>query len=282
MKPATPKQIILCADDYGLNTSVSQGIIDLLERKRLSATSCLTNFPHWQEEASQLKPFKNEKISIGLHFNLTEGEPLSSAYINRYGSSFFPVSQLIIKAFLRRLDVAILQQECQAQLDCFVETFGFWPDFMDGHQHIHQLPQIREAVLSVYERSLRPKKTYLRSVARGFASPDLRSKMKQAVIGFCGSRKFQKLLRRHQIPHNTDFAGIYSFAEADRYSRILPYFLKNVGNQGLIMCHPGLVQNNEALDEIATARFQEYCYLASDQFLKDCETLGVQLIHFPC
>lgn len=275
------KQIILCADDYGLNVSVSQGIVTLLERKRLSATSCLTNFPDWLSRAAELKPLQTEPIGIGLHFNLTEGRPLSSAYHERYGASFFSLSRLIISAFLHRLDVDVLEQECQAQLDHFVEGLGSWPDFIDGHQHVHQLPQVREAVLRVYERSLRSKKAYLRSVAKAVAASDLESKLKQALITSCGSKGFRRLLKKHAIPHNADFAGIYSFPEADHYSRILPRFLKKVSDQGLIMCHPGLVQNGDSVDEIAEARFHEYCYLASDQFLKDCEDLGVELIHCP-
>lgn len=274
------KNIILCADDYGLNAPVSQGIIDLLQRKRLSAVSCLVTSPCWPEQAGWLKSFQGH-AGLGLHFNLTEGKALSPAFIQKYGETLFSLPRLIILAFLRQLDGLVLEQECQAQLDRFFAELGFWPDFIDGHQHIHQLPQVRDAVLRVYERSLRFKKAYLRSVSNVVGSLDWGSKMKQTIIYFCGSAGFRRLLKKHGIPHNTAFAGIYSFPHAATYSRILPHFLKNIKDKGLIMCHPGLKSASGPEDVIAAARFQEYSYLAGDQFTADCQSLGVRLINFP-
>ena len=46
-------------------------------------------------------------------------------------------------------DHAALVNEIAAQLRMFVHTFGRAPDFIDGHQHVHLFPQIRDAVLEV-------------------------------------------------------------------------------------------------------------------------------------
>jgi len=280
MKPMPIKNVILCADDYGLNAAISQGIINLLQRQRLSAVSCLTTTASWQEHAAWLKPFQGQ-AAVGLHFNLTEGQALSPAFIERYGASFFQLPRLIIHAFLRRLEVAVLEQECQAQLDRFVADLGCWPDFIDGHQHIQQLPQVREAVLRVYERSLRNRKAYLRSVSKAVPSRGVGGKIKQAIIYCCGSLGFQRLLEKRTIPHNTAFAGIYSFKEVGAYPQMFPRFLKNIRNHGLIMCHPGLNPGEDCADTIARARFQEYCYLSSEQFITDCQAQGVHLTPFP-
>jgi predicted glycoside hydrolase/deacetylase ChbG (UPF0249 family) len=280
MKPMPMKHIVLCADDYGLNASVSQGIIDLLQRKRLSAVSCLTTSPLWPEEAPRLKPFR-EQVDLGLHFNLTEGKPLSLAYRERYGDQFLPLSRLIIQAFLRKWELSLIEAECQAQLDRFVAELGFLPDFIDGHQHIHQLPVIRDAVLRVYEKSLRSKKAYLRSVGNMVSSAGVWSKIKQTIIYLCGSAAFQSLLKKHAIPHNRTFAGIYSFPEAHQYPQLFPLFLKKSADQGLIMCHPGLNTSLDESDAIAQARFQEYSYLVGEQFEVDCQSLGAKVMKFP-
>ncbi len=66
------KSIILCADDYGQNASISQAIVELLKLKCLSAVSCMTTSPHWFSQASWLLPYK-DYVDIGLHFNLTHG-----------------------------------------------------------------------------------------------------------------------------------------------------------------------------------------------------------------
>ncbi|HSW71381.1 MAG TPA: ChbG/HpnK family deacetylase, partial [Gammaproteobacteria bacterium] len=243
------------------------------------SVSCLTTAPHWPTHSKWLKSFQTQ-VDLGLHFNLTEGKPISLAYRQRYGESFFPLSRLISQAFLRKLDEAVLQAECQAQLDCFISILGFLPDFIDGHQHIHQLPQVRKALLQVYERSLRDKKVYLRSVARMVKGRDFGTALKQKLIYCCGALGFQKLLKQEAIPHNTDFAGVYSFSEAVAYPRILQHFLENIKDKGLIMCHPALEQKRSSKDPIAFARVQEYNYLASEDFARACHTLGIQLHQF--
>ncbi|HSW70827.1 MAG TPA: ChbG/HpnK family deacetylase [Gammaproteobacteria bacterium] len=270
------KEIILCADDYGLNASVSQGIIQLLAQNRLSAVSCLTTFTGWKEQAAWLKKYQDQ-VALGLHFNLTEGKALSLAYQSRYGKNFSPLPRVMVRAFLRKWEITVLAQECQAQLDAFVAALGRLPDFIDGHLHIHQLPQVREAVLRVYERSLRGKNAYLRSVSNMVKSLDWGSQLKQAIIYCCGAAAFQRRLKKQAVPHNTAFGGIYAFPQAADYGRILPYFLKQISNKGLIMCHPGLDQNQGPQDLIAAARFHEYRYLSSEQFVADCQSAGVRL-----
>src|SRR3989338_3630816 len=99
------KCIILCADDYGQNKPISQAIITLIEKKRLSATSCLTTFPHWLEFAKFLQPYI-DSIDIGLHFNLTEGDP----------GRVMSLSQLLKKAYLRQLDKQRILAEFNRQL----------------------------------------------------------------------------------------------------------------------------------------------------------------------
>src|SRR5437764_108899 len=117
--------IILCADDYGQNTAISQAIIDLLKKNRLSAVSCITNSYYWHSHAKWLKPFAGQ-VDIGLHFNLTEGKPLTKSF----GTDCLPLSKLISKAYLRRLNPTIIQSELNAQLDVFIAEIGHNPDFL--------------------------------------------------------------------------------------------------------------------------------------------------------
>ena len=39
--------------------------------------------------------------------------------------------------------------EIATQLTAFIDTFGHLPDFVDGHQHVHLVPQVRGALLKV-------------------------------------------------------------------------------------------------------------------------------------
>ena len=140
------KRIILCADDYGQNEPISQAIIALLKKNRLSATSCMTTSASWSLHASWLSDFR-DAADIGLHFNLTIGKPLSQALLNSHG--FMSLPKLIIYSYSGILNRAAITEELHSQLDHFEKALGCLPDFVDGHQHIHQLPMIRDVLLNV-------------------------------------------------------------------------------------------------------------------------------------
>lgn len=270
------KKVTICADDYGQNAFISQAILTLVKKNRLSATSCMTTSLLWSEHAEWLKPVA-DSIDIGLHFNLTEGNPLSEALKKQHG--FLPLSKLICKAYCHTLNDSAIEAELNAQLDAFRLAMGRLPDFLDGHQHIHQLPVIRNVLLKVYEERLRQTNCYLRCVydAKWYVH---RQSMKKWMIQFLGAHTFKKQVIKHQIPHNSSFSGIYSFDYSTHYSHIFPRFLTESCDKGLIMCHPGLLYSSKT-DVIAKARYDEFSYLESDAFVLDCFNAGVVLGRLP-
>lgn len=252
------KKIILCADDYGQNDAISDAIVKLIAKQRLSATSCMTTSEYWSENAKKLLPYVDQ-IDIGLHFNLTDTTSLP---------------KLILAAYLRRLNQKTIEQEFNRQLDNFVAAMSRLPDFIDGHQHVHQLPIIRDAILNVYRQRLRQGNVYIRCI-------NLKNKFsaKKLIIYLLGSAALKKRLQQLSIPHNQYFSGIYDFSNATHYAKIFPEFLKEVDDGGLIMCHPGL-ESDDVKDEIAYGRKFEYEYFMSDKFVEDCELAKVKILCF--
>ena len=55
--------------------------------------------------------------------------------------------RLIVWHTLGRLPRAALASELRAQRDAFTAAVGQPPDFIDGHQHVHHLPGVRDLVL---------------------------------------------------------------------------------------------------------------------------------------
>lgn len=270
------KNIILCADDYGQNETISQAIISLVAKNRLSATSCMTTFSDWPAAAKWLLPFKNQ-IDIGFHFNLTEGQPASKALSEAHG--FMPLTTLLLRAFCRRLNRQVIEAELHAQLDLFADAMGCMPDFIDGHQHVHQFPVIRHALLNVYEERLKETACYIRSIYEpDFISCFLRGQrsFKQFVLQASGAAALKSQLMKKQIPHNSSFSGIYEFNESAHYAEKFRGFLQTVKENGIIMCHPGV----QSGDSIGAARNNEFAYLESDQFASDCLHSGVSLGRF--
>jgi predicted glycoside hydrolase/deacetylase ChbG (UPF0249 family) len=269
------KRIILCADDYGQNTAISQAIIELMGQNCLSATSCMTTSPHWLAHANWLQPLK-DKVDIGLHFNLTEGRLLSN------NGQIMSLSQLMVKSHLRQLNQEKIEGELNLQLDQFIAGIGREPAFIDGHQHVHQFPVIRNALLKVYQQRLQKTGCYIRSV---FVSHFLQGEaiVKKSILQFSGARSLKQDLINSSIPHNTSFSGIYDFSKAAHYKALFPQFLTEIENAGLIMCHPGLSLEAKDItekDAIASARVYEYSYFKSREFKQDCAKAEVQLGRF--
>jgi predicted glycoside hydrolase/deacetylase ChbG (UPF0249 family) len=269
------KRIILCADDYGQNLAISQAIIELLDDKHLSATSCLVTQPNWASQAKMLAPY-TDQIDIGLHFNLTDGKPLSKEL-----PAFLPLKDLIIKSFTKGIKKEPIVSELNAQLEAFVEATGKLPDFIDGHKHVHQFPIVRDAFLQVFDERLRESGAYVRCTfdpASLYRVKDV-AFLKQLIIQLTGGIIFKRELEKRKITHNSTFAGIYNFAAAPDYSRLFPRFLSQVGDRGLIMCHPGM-HSTEETEEIVNMRHQEYIYFSSPKFLHICREQEIKLIRF--
>lgn len=267
--------ITLCADDYSQNKEISQGIIKLVKQNRLSAVSCLTTTKNWPLHAEWLKPFCKE-IDIGLHFNLTLGKPLGPVAIASSSDNLPTLQTLLMKSLLRRLPYQAIVEELNHQIDSFNQALDKLPDFIDGHQHIHHLPIIRQAVLAVYKDRLQQNNAYIRISANSPSSILKRRSnvTKKLIIAYTGAFALKKKLHKNHIPHNQAFSGIYSFKDSENYRELFFSFLKDMKDQGLIMCHPGL-KSNDINDTIADSRWNEYQYLSGERFLEDCAQFNV-------
>jgi predicted glycoside hydrolase/deacetylase ChbG (UPF0249 family) len=266
------KRIVLCADDYGQTPAISQAILTLIEQKRLCNTSCLVNTSHWPVAAKKLIHF-HQQVNVGLHLNFTEGLSLSNIYQKKYGLTFFSLPHLITRAFLSTLDQQVLLAEAEAQIEHFVHHFGKLPNYLDGHHHIHQFPIIRNVVLTLYKKYFKEENIALRLASPDCQFLDIIFNLKKIIIRL-SSFSFKDSLKKLHIPHNSSFSGIYNFKPSD-YRKHFLYFLSQVREDGLIMCHPALSpQTNDSYEK---ARYLEYQYFISDQFLADLKEQKIVL-----
>jgi len=247
------KRVVLCADDFGMNHSVDDGILDLARLNRLSAASCLVDGPSFSTNTQALKL---SPLQTGLHLNFTE--PLGAQGL------YLPLTVLMRRAFLYQLDVARVRAQILHQLDRFEDEMGRRPDFIDGHQHIHQFPQIRTELLFELVRRYGQRRPWLRYTgARGQAGIPLGLRLKARIIQMLGARRFSQLARRDGFDLNNRFAGVYDFQGGHgAYARLLAVWLRQMRSGDLLMCHPA--RGIEAGDPLGAQRLAEYQVLAGD------------------
>ena len=251
--PSSLKRIILCADDYAQSAAISAGILQLVEQRRLSAVSCFSEGEFWSHGDNPLLEYR-ERIDIGLHFNLTQ--PFANAAVAAQ-----PLNRVMGLALGGRIDRAQVIEALHAQLDRFEKAASQMPDFVDGHQHVHVLPVIRNIVIGELAQRYGQKKPYLRAV-----NPQLstRGLIKVVVLKLLGSG-FQHLARRHGMQTNRGFAGIYSLQPQADFAALMDRWLISANNGDLFMCHPG-VRASDNFDPIAATRPGELAFLQSDEF----------------
>jgi predicted glycoside hydrolase/deacetylase ChbG (UPF0249 family) len=269
----------LCADDYGIAPGVNAAIRDLVARGRLNATSVMVVPPSFSRgEADVLAALNNTgpRVAIGLHVTLTAPlEPLTSGYRPLFIGRFLPLKTMLALSIRGQLDAAALAHEIDAQFGAFKEAFRRPPDFVDGHQHVHLFPQVRDVVLDAVRR-LAP----VAWVRQGGSSLALHRRLadpKGLLIDWL-SRAFRARAGKLGIATNPAFAGTYAYRANADFERLFPGFLKGLPEGGLVMCHPGTVDAElERLDPLTTLREREYAYFRGDRFPEDLRAHGLTL-----
>jgi len=260
-------RIVLTADDYAMTGGVTAGILELAERGRIAATSAFVTTPHWTQDAPRLAAVR-DRVAAGLHLNLTLGAPVGPMPKLAPGGRLPSIGDLTAEALKGRIDTDEIAAETTRQLERFEAAMGFAPDHVDGHQHAHALPGVRDGVIAAlaarrYARPplVRDPTDSLRSIfARGG-----RAIPKAMALSWL-SRGFGTLLRAAGFPTNDSFAGVTDF---DPASAVRDFAAAGTlgGPLHLVMCHPGHVDAElRGLDPVTTRRAAELEALAADPY----------------
>jgi len=257
----------LCADDFALSPGVSRGILMALEARRLTATSVMTTRPSWPDAAKELLPFQYT-AEIGLHLNLTLGAPLSHMPRLAQTNVLPSIGTLISIATGGRLPEAEIRTEIAAQIEAFAAHFGKMPDFIDGHQHAHVLAAIRPMLFDILKSfGLRGKIWVRDSCDRPAAILKRGRQVKKALAVAWLARGFAKEAAICGFETNRGFSGFSSFDLTSPYSADFERYLVAAGPRHLIMCHPGLIDDElKVLDPVTDSRPRELAFLLSQDF----------------
>jgi predicted glycoside hydrolase/deacetylase ChbG (UPF0249 family) len=259
---AAQRRIWLVADDYGISPAVNAAIRDLAARGRLSGTSVMMPAPSFDRAQAQALAAAAPRVAIGLHTTLTAPfRPLTPDFAPTRDGAFLPLAAVMGRGFLRRLDRARIAAEIAAQFAAFAAAFGRPPDFVDGHQHVQLAPVVRDALLAV-TKEMAPR-AWVRQcggVRRPMSDP------KGLVLDWL-SRRFRARADALGIRTNPAFAGTYTFAATAQIAALFPRFLDGLPDGGVVMCHPGEVDDElRRLDPLTDLRAREYTYFAGDEF----------------
>ena len=271
------KKLIVNADDYGRTKNVSNGIRQAHSEGIVSTTTVMMNLPG-ASEAVQLAKVETPALGLGVHLNLTFGEPLSPE--SKVTSSTDTQGGFRSKDFYfyhsDKITSNDVEYEWRMQIEALLNC-GIVPDHLDSHHHIAM------ASPELWSLSLRLAKEYGCGVRLPNPTdiPDevLRNAFPIDTTDFV----------RHQAPAALDEAGIpypdhfiSSFYGAgvslDHLMSILHSLPEGISE---LMCHPGFVDEKLcATSGYAKPRQKEYEILIDPKIGQSIRKSGIVLTTF--
>jgi chitin disaccharide deacetylase len=268
---AFPKRdVIINADDYAMDGEVDTAILGLAERGIVTATSAMVLSPRWSEAAPALR---DAPLSSGLHLDFTSPFPKRSLPTHS-------LSRLILLSHAGLIDRSLFRREIQLQLASYEASMGKAPGFIDGHQHVHHLPGVREILLEALS-------DHYGADARNIGVRICVSRhwrgLKSAIIAGTGASGLARDAAAKGHFLNTDFAGVYDFAPNAALQPLWrSWFQRLDGSAPLIMCHVAKISaTGHTNDQIRQARYREYHWLSSEGFLELRQHFAINPVRWP-
>jgi hopanoid biosynthesis associated protein HpnK len=243
------KQLIVNADDFGLTEDVNRGIIVAHRDGILTSASLLANGSAFNQAVTSSREFV--QLSVGVHLNLSQGNPVSPAsripsLVNEQGKLHLSPLHLWMRILRKQLSLEDIHTECRAQVLKVLEA-GIAPTHLDGHLHVHLLPQLSAILIRLaHEFGIRHVRCPTEDLEitlpliwriNGNSLAALkRSTVAYGVSSFAG--RFREHLRKSGFTCPNAFFGVAhtGFLDANALSVLLA--LVSNGTTEL-MCHPG-------------------------------------------
>lgn len=141
------RKLIINADDFGMSREVNEGTKKGIHQGIITSVSIMVNMPYFEDAITFLK--KYPQVSVGLHFNITEGKPiLIPNYVGtllREDDSFYFWTALAWHMFINRVSLKEIDEELKAQYAKLKQT-KVKITHIDSHHHIHLFPSVFKIV----------------------------------------------------------------------------------------------------------------------------------------
>ncbi|KAH9255355.1 hypothetical protein BASA81_006474 [Batrachochytrium salamandrivorans] len=191
--------LIVNADDLGYSQQRDEAIFQAFSQGVVSSASLLVNAKTSQTAALRAMELG---LPIGLHLNLTEFAPLSQGVPSLLQADGTFRGKMGIRNSAHLLVEAEVEREIAAQMEKFIALcHGRLPTHVDGHQHVHLLPEICPAFARVLQRfEVRRTRLPVQILTHG-NSEFLQQVLSQAKLA-------KPLLASFGIVHPTHFIGL--------------------------------------------------------------------------
>lgn len=243
--------LIVNADDFGLTSGVSRGILEAGATGIVTSTTVIVNRPTDPELVARLKA---SGLGAGLHLNLTLGTPLSDP--RRVPSLVDGEGRFIRdpREAASRANKDEARIELGNQIDAFRGLMGCFPTHLDSHHHVGRHEPILELVFDFARAIKVPVRTQdgqVRAAARGL-----------------------KIRTPDHFMGEADSEPYWSAERVLEHLRTLPAGVTE------FMTHPGYFDDDLAHSRYGVQRETELAGLTDPRARVLVERAGIRLAHF--
>jgi len=270
------KQLILNADDYGMNEATSRGILHVASKGAVRSTSAMSSSTDFERAMWDLDS-SGVDLDVGIHLNLTWGRPLSDparipSLVDDDGR-FHGRSKLLAKALAGTISGSEVYRELRLQCERISERLSAITH-LDGHHHVHVYPIVREVAERLARQFRIP---YVRAPLEGLWSPWHWESARRLGMSMLAASSPGYWRRRGF--RTADYFGGFALGGGDglerKWFRTLCVCPDGVGE---IMVHPGRPSADN--DSYNVGREAELRWFASEGFLKSAGDLGIEFTSF--
>jgi predicted glycoside hydrolase/deacetylase ChbG (UPF0249 family) len=275
--------LVIIADDFGIGSETSRGILELAARDLVTGTVLLVNSPH-AEQAVRAWRQSGSHLEVGWHPCLTLDAPIAPAsrVASLLGSDgrLLSLRQFLARLYLDQICPRQIETELHAQYDRFLELVGQPPSLVNSHHHVSLFPPIG-AILRAVLKSRGAPLPYVRRVQEPWSM----------LCRISGARRKRTLLTllgrqdaRHQVyegfPGNDWLAGIIdpkSLSDPGYFARWLALVPGRIVE---LACHPGhwdttlIGRDCSEHDGLLQRRVDELRLVQQANFLEACRLAG--------
>lgn len=275
-------KLIINADDFGLTSGVNSAIRDCFLAGSVTSTTLMVNTPATLEAVKLAK--SHPALGVGLHFNLTLGQPLSPAkeilsLVDAGG--YFPGRGVCERNLLfGRVKRADIEREFHTQVERFT-SFGLPLTHIDSHQHIHLFPQVFDIVAEYCAKHQIPLRLpWVWSGCRGVIP--LKKRVRSLLLRLLVRRNARRWKGR--IVTNQSFGSIFDLTSTPEGISQQTYLrlLEGAGKPPFeLMVHPAIVDAKlRAMTRITDYSAAEYRLLLNPGFATELRVMGYQLVTY--
>lgn len=274
------KKLIITADDYGMSIAVNRAIDAGIEAGLITSTNVMMNMP-FHKEALKLKSYEN--VSVGIHFTLSCGAPVSSAndvpsLVNENGEFYkYPVFRERYRKHLIKDEDII--KELSAQYDMYVELLGA-PDYWNTHQNVHVDFRIYKLFVDfARSKGINKMRSHQRIYVPGSKKGNKRS-LKWRILEPIKSRmlnKWQKNAHKKGIASPDGLICCLNKEDINNPGYLFANINWKKNTVGEYVIHPATENDSPYFGKIVEQRIKEYEMFTSSETKEFIKSAGIEL-----